>query len=85
LNTFNGVDISPGVDPIRNVMHQRADNAGGERRPQQGEHHPSVGAKQKIELVMVIDVPNHDVPACSPVFGLTSPASTQRFKPIFVA
>jgi hypothetical protein len=65
VNTFNGVDISPGADPIRNVIHQRADNAGGERRPQQGEHHPSVGAKQKIELVMVIGVPSHGIPACS--------------------
>ena len=62
---MNALNASPGADPIRNVIHQRGDNAGGERRPQQGKHHGPVGAKQKIELVMMIDVPNHGVPAYS--------------------
>jgi hypothetical protein len=63
------VNASPSAKPIRDIIHQRTDNAGGKRRPQQGQHHGPVGAKQKIKLVMVIDVPNHGVPNCDPVFG----------------
>jgi len=57
--------MSPNADPIRNVIHQRTEDAGGQRRPKQREHHGAVGAKQNIELVVVIDVPNHGVPAYS--------------------
>jgi hypothetical protein len=56
-------NTSPGADPIRNIIHQRSDNAGRKRRPQQGQHHGPVGAQQKMKLVMVIEVPNHGVPA----------------------
>jgi len=69
MSTSQDVNTSPRADPIRNVIHQRTNNAGGQRRPQHGQHQGSVGAKQKIKLVMVVDVPNHGVSAYSPVIG----------------
>jgi hypothetical protein len=54
---------SPGADPIGNVIHQRSHNAGGKRRPQQRQQHGPIGAQQKIKLVMMIEMPNHGVPA----------------------
>jgi hypothetical protein len=62
-------DLSPSADPIRNVIHQRTDNAGSKRCPQQGQRHGPVGPQQKVKLVVVIKVPNHDVPAQVQVFG----------------
>jgi hypothetical protein len=61
-------DPSPNADPIRNVIHQRTDDAGSKRCPQQGQHHSPVGPQQKVKLVVVIEVPNHGVPAQVQVF-----------------
>jgi hypothetical protein len=60
---LKGENKSPDADPIRNIVDQRSDNAGRKRCPQQGQHHGPVGAQQKVKLVMVIEVPNHGVPA----------------------
>jgi hypothetical protein len=62
-------DLSPSTDPIRNVIHQRTDNAGSKCCPQQSQHHGPVGPQQKVKLIVVIEVPNHGVPAQVQVFG----------------
>jgi hypothetical protein len=61
-------NASPGVDPIRNIICQRPENARSERRPQQGQHYGPVGAKKKAKLVVVIEVSNHGDPTDNLVF-----------------
>jgi hypothetical protein len=78
---LKGENKSPGADPIGNIIHQRTDNAGGKRRPQQGQHHGPIGAQQRIKLVMVVEVPNHGIPA--QVQSLAN--DRQRLKRVFVA
>ena len=54
--------VSPGANPIRNIIYERTDYAAGQRPPEQGQHHSPVGAKHHVKLIMMVGVTNHGIP-----------------------